>query len=120
MKGMKEISDFYKELNSIEEGRQVIDPVEFGSQRNLQDNDVYTGLSYLEQGMGEIVGDVAVHNLSISKAQKEVDKAIKQLVKDEVLPEPPTEEATDGQKAIWLSNAKPKIKAHLQLNGIIL
>jgi len=50
---------------------------------------------------------------------KRFEKAIKELVADEVLPDIPSEDDPDGNKARWLHMAVPRVKAHLELKGLI-
>ena len=58
--------------------------------------------------------------LTITKAKKLVNDAIEELIASKVIPELPTEESGDGQKAMWLNMAGPRIRAHLQMTGAIM
>lgn len=115
---MKELYDFKNTLNEMSE--PIVYTNDFGGQRNLQDLDPISGLTYLEQGMASLYGDIGAHGKSVPQAKKIVDNAIKELVKEKALPEPPKEEDSDGAKAMWLSSAKWKVKAHLQMLGELM
>ena len=122
---MKELFDFENyvdelslKCNRLQEGHPVIDSADFGGQRNLQDRDVKTGLTYLEEIMAELVGDVMVHGVSEAKAVKEVKIALDELIEMNALGEVPTEGSSDGAKAMFAFHARPKIRAHLKLKGI--
>lgn len=111
---MKELKHFNKLTEAM-----VINPNDFGGHYNLDDVDINTGLTYLETGMAELVGDIAAQGIDSEEAQKVVEDAIKELIKMNALTTPPEEHESDGAKAMWLSHAKPKVKAHLQLMGLI-
>jgi hypothetical protein len=117
---MKELYEFRKVLSNMTESTNIINSNDFGLTQNLQDRDNITGLTYLENGMAEIYGDIAAHGISIAKAKKLVNDAIKELIASKVIPEMPYEEDSDGKKAMWLSMARPRITAHLKLNSIIM
>jgi hypothetical protein len=117
---MKELYDFRNVLKDLNESSNIINSNDFGLTQNLKDNDHITGLTYLEQGMAEIYGDIAAHGITIARAKTLVNNAIKELIDMKVLPEIPGEEVSDGQKAMWLSMARPRIVAQLKVNEIIM
>lgn len=117
---MKELYDFRKITKVLEESQDIINTNDFGSHRNLQDVDHISGLSYLEQGLAEIYGDLAAHGKDEVEAKEIVDDVISELVDMKVLDEVPLETACDGAKAMWISNAKPRIAAHLKMIGVVM
>lgn len=117
---MKELYDFKKLTGELNEGQDIINPNDFGSHRNLQDTDHITNLTFLEQGLAEIYGDIAAHGKSDAHAKTAVGKAIKELVDMNAMPAIPEETDSDGAKAMWISHAKPRIVAHLRLMGEIM
>ena len=117
---MKELYDFRKVLKNLNESNAIINSNDFGLSQNLQDKDVITGLTYLENGMAEIYGDIAAHGITAAKAKKFVNDAIEELIASKVIPEMPLETDSDGKKAMWLNMARPRITAHLKLTSVIM
>jgi uncharacterized protein YutE (UPF0331/DUF86 family) len=117
---MKELHDFRKVLNTLNESDNIINSNDFGLTQNMQDKDHISGLTYLEKGMAEIYGDIAAHGITVAKAKKFVSDAIEELIASKVIPELPNEADSDGKKAMWLSMARPRITAHLKLNSVIM
>jgi len=120
MRQLTEINSFNELCNELEESEQVVNSNDFGGHWNLDDKNPYSGLTYLEQGMAELVGEVVAMGFAVAKAEKEVEKTVKELVDAGALPEPPTEESSTGAKAMFISMAKPKVKAQLQLKELVL
>lgn len=117
---MKELYAFNDLLGNLNEQENFINANDFGMFQNLGDKSFITDLSYLETGMAEILGDVMAHGVSQMKAKTLVDGAIKELMNTKVIPELPSEEDCDGKKAMWINMARPRIIAHLRMNGQIM
>lgn len=112
---MKELKEF-KNLTEA----MVVNPNDFGGQQNLEDDHFEGDMSYLESAIAGMVGDLASYGIERNEADKMIKDVVKELVKDKSIEEVPSEGATDGQKARWLSHSRPVIKAHLKLMGAIL
>jgi hypothetical protein len=117
---MKELKEFKSLIRDLHEGVAVINSNDFGITQNLSDIDFIHGVSFLEKGLAEIVGDVMAYGYSAKQADKMIKDAMEELMKTKVISTVPTEKDTDGQKAMWLNMARPRIVAHLKLTGKIL
>lgn len=113
---MKELYEF-KELISESE---VVNGNDFGMHQNIGEKDILSGLSYVEQGLASIFADIAAHGKSDSQAKKIMNDAIQELIGQKVIDEIPNEQSSDGEKAMWLNHASPRIFAYLQLSGILM